>query len=338
MHGNILKSVQDNLDKIIHLYNSNTGSTLTSQSAKISQLGTGENNLNLLISTGTEKFVLRIVLNENYKHRVEREFKVLQLLPNKIAPTPIALDLSRSILPHSFLIVSFVEGEHVQDWTINHLKLLAKTMAKYHSIKSQNFGDIGSDQQNLNMEKFFFSINDEYFDSFPTLWEDPDIGFVLPKLINLLRESQDLFDKLYEFSLIHGDLTKENILFEGDEIHILDWEVCSFGDSANDFATFFYEDFAYYKQSLKFKNYKWRIKLSPQESKSFIDEYLNHIDDPTFRDRLKVWMAFDKMCSLIYCKQRLEGYKREGSRISLPKETFESEIEKLNKSLRVFFN
>lgn len=78
MIASIIHQVEQNLDKIISLYFDHVSLTYPTDTSKITQLGAGENNLNLLVSLNDKnKFVLRIVLDERYKHRIEHEFKIL---------------------------------------------------------------------------------------------------------------------------------------------------------------------------------------------------------------------------------------------------------------------
>lgn len=329
----IFSEVQKNTDKLLDLYFKNTQKITSVHKVTVTELGSAENNVNVLITLNGEiRFVVRVVRHENHKHRLTGEFETLQKLPKDISANPIALDLSKTIIPHSFMLETFIEGDQVTKWDIPTLKQLAVTMAKFHQIKHNRFtgyGGHGEPAEKMDITGFFYDVNREFLDDFPSLRQDPDVAFALQKIQPYLKSKQHLFDQITHFSLIHGDLTTQNILVNHDNLYILDWEVSTFGDNANDFATFFYDDFEYHN---------WRVWLDPHHQKVFIDEYLRHFDDETLKSRIEVWLIFDKVCSLIFCKKRLKNYGQKNAFKTLPEETFNFEITKLSKSIRAFFH
>ncbi len=292
--------------------------------SEIKLLGTGENFVNFTVESNGKRNVIRVAKKE-HKKRIEDEFEWLRLLPPDIGPQPIKIDTSKKIIPNTYMIQSFVEGNKVEKWGEEELTALAVTMSSFHKIKGQYFGEFHSTTKKLVLVDFLNKLNSYFFDKNKSLLDDEDIKVIRPKVLKYLEEHQHLFDSIEEFSLIHGDMTNQNMLYDGKKIRIVDWETASYGDNALDFATFYYDDFPYYK---------WRVHLKEDQTKILVNEYQKHNPDKTLEERIKVWLTFDKFCSLLYCKWKLDEYKKNPKEeITITKEELKEEIEKIKKSL-----
>lgn len=292
--------------------------------SEIKLLGTGENFINFTVESNGKRNVIRVFKREG-QDKVEEEFEWLKLLPHDIGPNPIKLDTTKKIIPFPYMIQSFVVGNRVKDWGDEELKALALTMSSFHKIKGKYFGENNSKITTLVMVDFLNKLNSYFFDKNKSLMDDKDIKEIRPKVLKYLEDNQTLFDSIKEFSLIHGDMTNQNMVYDGKKLRIIDWEAASYGDNALDFATFYYDDFPYYK---------WRVHLKEDQIKILVNEYQKHIPDKTLADRIKVWLVFDKFCSLLYCKWKLDEYdKNPKEKITITKEELNEEIEKIKKSL-----
>lgn len=292
--------------------------------AEVSKLGEGENFCSYLLSAKDKKFVLRVSIRDR-EDVLANEFEILKLLPDSVGPRPISLDVSRQLLPYPFMVQSFIDGETVSNWSEVELRALARTMAKFHSIKRNAFGGLKDKKSKLVVVDFLQQVNSYFFNNNQGLLKDNDIKDIRPKVLSFLQKHQELFDTKTSFSLIHGDMTVQNMLFDGKRLRIIDWETACFGDNAQDFATFYYDDFAYHK---------WRVHLNSEQIEILITEYLKYFPDDTLRERIKVWHTFDKFCSLVYCKWKQMEYKdNPNEKVTITPQELESEIEKITKSL-----
>lgn len=287
---------------------------------EVQPLGSGESNINrLLITTSGNKYVMRSSKQNNIA-AIQNEFDVLNLVPGGLAPQPLYLHTQAE--PFAFMIISYIEGERIDAHNTNHLKALARSMAKYHSITSVHFGGHHSKKKQLNLQAFSNEINNTYFQDAPHLKEDKDIRALKPQMFEYLALVQPVFDAMQEFSLLHGDMTQNNITYANGKITFYDWELSIFGDPAHDFATFYYSDTPFYT---------WRVQLTAEEENVLITEYLKHRKDSSLQQRIRVWQLFDKYCGIVYCKWKLQEYKKELKlgRHTLSREELEHEIGQL---------
>jgi thiamine kinase-like enzyme len=157
------------------------------------------------------------------------------------------------------------------------LILLAEALAELHKQKMPKYGEPLKERKQGNLLEVF---SDEY-ERLKALIEKKAEGNLGQKLqasleivLKLVHENLDSFQGK-EFSLIHGDLTPNNILFDGYRtLKIIDWTDARVTDPAYDVSRFFA-----------------KFNLDVVQQRTFNEAYLNELNDPTFETRMKIYMC-----------------------------------------------
>jgi len=269
---------------------------------KMKALGHGESNISILAKVN-DKYLFVIRIAQLKKDGVEKEFEILEKVPNKLGPEPIYINTSKKVIPYPFLIESFVSGKNITDWTEENLSMLAKSLALLHSktatIKNENI----SFSTKLKSDNNYFLKNNL------SLSQDHEIASVLNNILQYLDTKEKLLVELKQLSLIHGDLNSSNIyLDEKNNIKFIDWELAHYNDPAREFSTFYYDDMKYLD---------WRIHLKSPHREKFLLKYMKRADiqDKHFEDRVKVWQIVDKAGAFIYCKWKALTAKHKNEKL-----------------------
>ena len=288
---------------------------------KLSKLGAGENNLNFLIEVGKEKFVFRIGMKEWIEKNMKRDFDTIKILPEGIGAKAIYFDDSRKIIPHTYSILTYIEGKHLSKLSKKHLSLHAKTLAELHKNKSKYFGNIYSKKKKFDFLKKF---NEELNDFKKTVETDEIAKKIYPLFFEYVRRKNHLFLSLKEFSLIHNDPCLTNIIFNKGKIYYIDWEWGKFGDPASDLVLL-YDKY----QALP----PWKIKLNKEKINFYINEYLKHRKDKGIEERMEVWYNWQLFFEYVYCVWKLRNFNKDVN-IGLSKKGYEKLFYLMGKELR----
>lgn len=295
-------------------------------SIEISHLGTGENNLNLLVIINHKhKFVVRIALRKNIEKNMVNEFKTLQSLPKDLGPKPIYFDDSKKYLPRVFSLQSFIPGKPLKKWSKIYLIAHAKKAAKLHSQRN-SYSTFFGKQYSLN-KRLIREIKS--FKSGRMLTnDDSEINDLRSKIHKLFNQKDYLLKNIKLFSKIHGDLTIGNIFSYKEKLHYIDWEWSRFDDNAFDLAKLYYPD-------LKLLN--WAIKLNPKSEDLFLKQYQKSLSfkDSTLKERINLWQIYIMFTDYIYFKWKLANYNPVEN--SLPKKYYKKTVELMHKSLHTRF-
>jgi aminoglycoside phosphotransferase (APT) family kinase protein len=255
---------------------------------ELSPLGYGESNISLFAKVNIKHlFVFRIA--QLYKDKVQHEFEILRKIPDNLAPKPIYLDTSKKVIPHPFLVESFIFGKNISVWKKESLNRLATALALLHSKTAINKNTAISFTKKLEMD------NDYFFKNNSLLAQNNEITSLLRIVAKYLGTNEDLLSNLKYLSLIHGDLNTSNIyLDDKGSIILIDWELAHYNDPAREFSTFFYDDMKYLD---------WRIHLKPTQKENFLSTYkkVAGLKDDTFYARVRLWQIVDKAGAFIYC-------------------------------------
>lgn len=274
----------------------------------ISKLGMGENNLNFLVITGGKKFVFRIGMRARLESNMVREFRGLQMLPPDVGPRPLFIDKSKKRIPHIVSVLSYVEGKKVSHWTKMHLSLHAKKLALLHKKTFPFASDLRKKHARIDIHRQFM----KQINSLPDVLTDQDVKFFLPKVSRFLQEQGTVVAELRKFSLIHGDMGVDNIIFCKGDLHYIDWEWVHIADPAIDVARLYFEDFCFLP---------WNIRLTGDRLNYYISEYLGHRPDKTLRVRMQVWNIYYLFLDMAYNKWKIKHYHEE--KTGLPKRQYE---------------
>lgn len=212
-------------------------------------LAKGNHNDNYLVETTKNKYVLRIENNPQFKN-LKKEYNFLKRLKPGLGPKVYFFDSSCKILAYDYFVEEFIEGKNPKKLNDQFIILMAAWLKKLHQHKKINkkfllLSAIKPYQKNVLA----------YKKAVPTKVYD-EIEELFKKAICFCKENNILFANRKNFSLLHGDLSKENIIYDGKSIRLIDWEFSRYG--------FPEWDLVYFMQSLK---------LNPKQKKVFLKKY-----------------------------------------------------------------
>ncbi len=273
-----------------------------------------------------------IIVNNKFKYFIKlspidntlnNEYVILKELPEEIGPYPYIFDNTKKIFPYEFEILTFEKGKDLIRYFEMHLVLLARKLAELHKIKSPNITINNKQYNKLNIYDYFVYYHEEYFKKNQKLIDDIYINQLIKHFQNFLKEYQNLFENISEFSLIHANLNPKNILFNEYDIRLINWESAHFCDNARDIATFFYDEISFDSN---------RIKLEKERSDFFLENYLKaYWSDSTFKQRVFIWIIYDMFSSLIKTRFKL----LENNLNSLDKSKLENQSKELFEILKI---
>ena len=248
------------------------------------ELGGGEVNDTFLLDFSSGQIVLRIA-KFDINILLRQEATALKLLHSTQAPKLLFFDDSNLIRGRMWVLESHIPGIRVTRLSVNQYRSLGTLLATVHTTVELNESTIDFWANYLD---YCIVFGDE-----SALLNHPDHA-----LREIVRNSHEYFrmQKL-EFnpihkSLIHGDATPDNILANGDDVSLIDWEFAKFTDPMADFSTIYYPDMEYNKG-------RWRVKIKPDELSALFDGYA-HAGGTVDERRLAVWMILDKLGAATY--------------------------------------
>ncbi|HET7060063.1 MAG TPA: aminoglycoside phosphotransferase family protein [Candidatus Saccharimonadales bacterium] len=268
----------------------------------LKRLSVGLHNVNFLISFKDRKFVLRFHPgNKLGQDKTADEASGMKLL--KDLPVPDVLSVSKpDFLDSSVMIIEFVEGSHqdFNDLSTDKVRALARVVAKIHKIKRNVFSKaLGAPPiTEGNYENYVKAI----FDSsvvHPLSLIDPklydDSSEIIAKAGKLLDSAlADLAESFVgrEFSLMHTDIGRDNVLWVGNDPKIIDWEEITFGDPADEVSYIFAIN-----------------NLNEKHQNIFLDEYLSERTDASLKTRLPIYTLKNRLFDLVWSLSKLQQQK-----------------------------
>jgi Ser/Thr protein kinase RdoA (MazF antagonist) len=269
-------------------------------SGHIEALGGGEVNDTFKLDCGGEQIILRVSKDEG-QYTLKEEARALRLLDNKHVPKLIYFDENSRIDNRLWILESYLPGVAVKRLSTAQFNKLGTLLAEVHKHQSTETKIELRTQFLFNCKAF----GDEQF-----LLDHPDATLrqLIQSAFDEFRELQPAYGKIIP-ALIHSDATPSNILVDGDEVGLIDWEFSKFLDPMYDFSTIYYEDIEYNRG-------KWRIKITDEEKRSLFDGYKSaggKIDE----ERIRFWIRFDKLGAAVFLHWRINQSGRTTSRAEI---------------------
>lgn len=252
---------------------------------KISLLGQGENNLNILVKVDNKKLNFRINQRPEIEKNVKREFTFLKKLAKGIGPKPFFFDGSKAIIPHIFSIVSYIEGKKIKKWTKRHLQLHAKALKRLHKKKYSYCLHKEKKESSIDIVSHFKGVLKTY----PQISKENQIPEITSLMRIFVQSNALLFSNLKQFSIFHGDLNIDNILFSKNSVKYIDWEWGGIGDPASDLVRHF---------MLVPNTDPGMITLKGERLEYFFEQYGM---SKSFRKRVGFWYVYSRYFDLLYC-------------------------------------
>ncbi len=283
-------------------------------SGEYRELGGGEINDTFLLACEPDPVVLRVAKHTD-QNSLEREAKALSLLSSSQIPKLLYFDSENRVLGRHWILESYIPGISVVRLSLKQFENFGSLLAQVHRIQSE--------KETLNLwEKFLESckmFGDEQF-----LLSHPN-----SRLEALVRKSSILFSELQtqfsdiRMSLVHGDATPSNVLTQGDQVALIDWEMSRYNDPMAEFATIYYED-------IEYNQGKWRTKITEEEKNSLFAGYTSN-GGVINEDRIRFWINYDKLGAVLFLYWRLYDSGRDASPSQIAQ--YELDLENLTTSL-----
>ena len=146
------------------------------------------------------------------------------------------------LLTHNLLVLDYLPGEprdlHLLD--DSHFKALARRLACIHASEYAAFTPWPETELRAGTRADLFRFRAAALSSY-ACYEEAQAGVVHAALPELLRRlsALDLSApgwRSAEFTRLHGDLSRGNLLWHGAEVGLIDWEYSRVGDPAEDLA------------------------------------------------------------------------------------------------------
>ena len=206
-------------------------------------IGHGRSNLTYRLRAGDDSWVLRrppLSHVQATAHDMSREFRILSALaPTDFpAPKPYALCTDESVNGAQFYVMEYVDGFIAVDSAEVSRRFdesqrrkigeeLVEVLVKLHSFVPEEIGlaDFGKPQGYLERQVRRFSDQLEQIRYRDT-----------PELDELARRLKNAIPPERKAGIVHGDYRLDNAILDdgGHIIAVLDWEMCTLGDSLAD--------------------------------------------------------------------------------------------------------
>ncbi len=222
-------------------------------SLSVDKLSGGERHQLFRVSElGSESYVVRINnTHDQYDlEKARREAMVLSYLEDGLAPRLYDYDECSTFFHRPTMLIAFLPGMHVDLAASSEgmLNSLGWTVGRLHNLKSDRFitafGFNARTPAEYLIERFKWDIGRRIqWDKLPSelatrFWK----GYrkVAEAALDSVTQEQWLAPR--PFSLLHGDMGGENIIWSEGKVRLLDWEDVRLGDAAEEVAYIFTEN------------------------------------------------------------------------------------------------
>ena len=236
----------------------------------VQAIKSGETHYNYLLIINGRKFLLRLTSvrkdsrdkNSWGAGRINVEFDGIKSIEKLgIAPKVYYKDTSCRVLSKPFVISDYVPGEPVMRMTEKDLKSLAFLLAELHRIHNVNGlrNEPVKDYNREYIKKRVDRITDTGFKYVNSHFK-ADLMEAYKKIKHIRLKRQKL-------SVIHGDISRDNLLRTENGLKLIDWESVRLSEPQFEIAT-----------TLE------RLNLNGQKRKLFLSEYLKHSEKASLEE------------------------------------------------------
>ena len=253
--------------------------------SSIRYVGAGTRHFNYLADTDAGAFLFRFSLKKNPEEHTEYEHAALKLISRLgFAPMAIAKETENSFFGVPFLVVEFVEGKSPTELTPKLITAVAGLMARLHTVDTNTkgahilerrvsedeiFGPIAEKLTHMTMKRAEYHRNPEFTSAIATAYGKLHAGG---------------FPKSGGASIIHGDISRSNMVVTEKGVELIDWETAAVAPPAYDIATFFD-----------------REALPRKEQELFLEKYLALRRDDSLRESLSAMVKIRTFDRMLWC-------------------------------------
>lgn len=264
-------------------------SNLAGYTGKFNPLGGGEiNDTYLLNFNNDQKIVLRIARYED-QTSLRKEAHSLGLLDIQQVPKLLYFDEQSRINNRLWILESYIPGAGIDRLNREQLNSLGALLARVHKVTGEEVG--------INVWQDFLVGCNKFGDEQKLLnYPEPILRELIVTAKSYFESQQEALDHVKPV-LVHGDATPSNILVQGSEVSLIDWEFARFKDPMAEFSTIYYEDMEYNKG-------KWRMHITADERGALFSGYQN-AGGSINEERIKLWMIHDKLGAAVFLHWRI---------------------------------
>ncbi len=273
------------------------------QADKVRHLGHGELNNSYYVRIGDDEFCLRIAKYKDNPSGLAREADAISTLPKGIAPRLVYFSKQTDPSDCTWIIETYIEGSTPKRLTLNQLHSMGYKLAQTHTVPAPKHDVVDKGEATGNKSELWEYLSwccRSFYPASVILTDLPDIR--ITRLAQKIKYWFDDQQKLLDFNqpkcLLHKDITPSNVLVNGDEVFLIDWEIRDFGDPMADFATGFWD--------IELNNGRWRIVLSLEESQALYHGY-TEAGGVVDQARIETWVTFDKLGVAVFLCHRIHS-------------------------------
>ena len=265
--------------------------TWTDGSVTVHRVTGGANNALYRVEAGGQRYVCKLCVADE-RGRAAREYGALRLLEAAgldIAPQPLWLDESCTILPFPAVVYRWLPGEPLgPSPTPRQLTALLESVHLMHALRQADFKDADLPEAWFHWFDFepYLAELDDFLARYG-IWlatTEPDGRSLRDRLARLVNSctkfittaAVDPGRECFPLRLCHVDQNLANAVWGGDgRLRWVDWEYSGWGDPALDVA-----------------EPRWHaalVGLSEPQQAWLRDNYRRPADDPDFEARLAAW-------------------------------------------------
>ncbi|MDO8642119.1 MAG: aminoglycoside phosphotransferase family protein [Candidatus Woesearchaeota archaeon] len=193
------------------------------------------------------KYILRIHQREPHLLKLEKEAaiyeRVLKSGVNVPVPRVIALDTSKTLIPHNYVLMNKIRGTDLDEvWKKLGAKKkkdisfhLGKTIAELHKIRFRNFGGIlPAEKRYPSWDAYIQHTLADFVHNHRNYGDVPN--YTLDAIEQFYKKNRHLLKNIKQPVLLHGDWHRENIKIHGNKISgVFDFEWALAGHNEFDF-------------------------------------------------------------------------------------------------------
>ena len=192
-----------------------------------------------------QKYVVKIEKKGDWEENMQREPAVLKTVENAAIKTPKLIE-SGTIENLHYRITELLKGNTIDQYSsgknfyerdLKEKKKLAermgKTLARVHEAKSFNrFGKITTDQKGVkqvsaeNWSQGIIDLQKWWLEKL----RQEEFKEAADKAEKILEENSDRLDEVIESRLLHMEFDLRNLLFQEEDVAVVDWEMAAAGD------------------------------------------------------------------------------------------------------------
>lgn len=287
------------------------------QEVEVSFLAQGEYNLNYLLRSGAQKYVLRINTGSqmDLDNQITYEYKALQLLSrSRVTPQTYYLDATKQEIPFGILVMEFLPGVSL-DYRCDLVKA-ARTLARVHGLEFK------TDEIEFLVKESgpFTAIYHEASRLLEKYYACPQANPQTVRLFEKIMARAEDRKKAEKYLIaepwlrvINTEINSSNFIVneQTETCFLIDWEKPIYGEPAQDISHFLIPTTTLWKRD---------YALSHEEEELFISAYLNELPPcsqaKTLRERVEMFKFFNLLRAVSWCAMAWTEYIKPGRPLS----------------------